>query len=226
MDVTYTLSDHVIENGRLAGSVYTCVDVVLDTTARNISNPKISPSSTFILPLKISLPNPLLNELKPLVKLKEVKINKVPIGIHRLEEANKMLQVGFSDDESADGLVDFGTHELAPGESVNIEASYVMMKECEDTEVFRSFHTTCSLTLTVIDKTKEGRIVRARPIHPGRLQPTGDDNSFRRWALSDIILPQQGIMVWWKKKPAIQIDDALQQLSSTRVGANGVDGNI
>ncbi|MCW3848072.1 hypothetical protein OF829_12550 [Sphingomonas sp. LB-2] len=198
LDISYTLTIWETSEGRLAGRKFVCVDVVFAGLTQNIANPKMSQDASFDVPVSLSLPNPLVDELRPLVVLKSVKINDEPIADEALDRANAQIQAGFAED-SADGNVDICIYNLKPGEELRVEACYTMMKEFEDTEVFRSFQITEALTLSVIDRTGENLLIRARAIHPGTLRSIGSNASFLKWELYDIVLPQQGLMVWWKK---------------------------
>lgn len=199
LDVTYTLTRWDPPAGRLEGRKYIRVEASLSALTRNIADPVRSPGSSYLLPVALSLPNPQFDELKPLVKVTSFKVDGVDKTAEELTEANSQLQLALKNDNEADANVEFGSYLLNPGNDVRVQADYVMMKEIEDTEVLRSFQLTQALTLTVIDKTGLGLTVRARAIHPGELAPTGNSQSFLRWELNDIILPQQGIMVWWKE---------------------------
>ncbi len=202
LDVVYTLSRFDGPVGsRIAGQVFVRVDAVLSARTRNIANPATS-SQPYKLPIALSLPNPLHDELKPHVGLTSFAINghDLPPGV--IDEANGKLRRALRNDSSADASVQLCEHPLSPGEDVRVQANYTMMKEMEDTEVLRSFQITNAISLTVIDSTGLGLEVRARAIHPSELSIAGSDRTFRRWELNDIVLPQQGIMVWWKKRLA------------------------
>jgi len=199
LDVTYTLTRWDPGQGRLAGRKYIKVEASLSAVTRNIADPTRSPGSSYLLPMALSLPNPQFDELKPLVRIISFKVDGIDKSSNEIDDANKQLQAALKNDSEADANVAFGDYLLSPGSDVRVQADYIMMKEIEDTEVLRSFQLTKALTLTVIDKTGLGLAVRARAIHPGELAPTGNSQSFLRWELNDIILPQQGIMVWWKE---------------------------
>jgi hypothetical protein len=200
LDVTYTFFIYEGEpNTRIAGRKYVKVETLFSATTRNIANPDISPTASDTLPIALSLPNPLIEELKPFVVVSKVVVNGDAITQEKLDTANEELQRQLGDDTLADGYVHVDDLTLTPGQEVRIEAQYTMMKEFEDTEVFRSFYLTEMLTLTVVDKSGEDFAIRARAIHPGHLRDTGSTKSVLKWELSEIILPQQGIMVWWKK---------------------------
>lgn len=200
LDVTYTFFVYEGEqDSRIAGRRYVKVETLFSATTRNIANPEISPTASDILPIALSLPNPLIEELKPFVVVSKVVVNGEAVSQAKLDAANEDLQEQLKDETSADGYVHIDDLTLTPGQEVRIEAQYTMMKEFEDTEVFRSFYLTELLTLTVVDKTGEDFAIRARAIHPGHLRDTGSTKSVLKWELSEIILPQQGIMVWWKK---------------------------
>ncbi|MDZ7895439.1 MAG: hypothetical protein U5M50_11070 [Sphingobium sp.] len=201
IDVIYTLSCLEGPKGtRIDGKTFIKVDVILSTVARNVSTDGHG-SSGVDLPLKVALPNPMVDELKGFVRLAKASIDGKDVDASAILAANENLQEQLADDTNVDAAVEFGMRALGAGDHVAISANYTMVKELEDTEVLRSLHTTQALNLTVADNTGLGLIIMARGIHPGVLEVTGGGTTTTKWRLSDIILPQQGIMVWWKQDP-------------------------
>jgi hypothetical protein len=73
-----------------------------------------------------------------------------------------------------------------------------MIKELEDTEVFRTAEIAENIHLTVVDKSPFNLIIRARSMSQGKLH-SQKSPSAQQWKLDDLSLPLQGIMVWWKQ---------------------------
>lgn len=200
LSVTYTFSQWSPseEDLYLTGS-YIKIDAVLDAVTRNISDPNLTPSADYVMPIGVSLPNPLHSSLKEHVHVKSLKIDSVEIDKKSMDKANNQLQTGLQDNLKPDAYVEFCSRSISPGQDVRVQANYTMIKELSDTEVLRSFHMTQSIKLTVIDRTGLNLEIHARALHSKDLERTGNDDSFISWELNDVILPQQGIMVWWKK---------------------------
>jgi hypothetical protein len=201
LDMRYTLVAYEGKH-RLAGQRFTMLKAHVSATFKNIAT---AAGSDVHLPLELSLPNPLLNELKKLVRIDSGIIQRqnrddAPLSSTELAAVNLRLQERLKDDDALEGHVKFGMLDLAPGETGGFEINYVMMKEEEDSELLRSFHTTSALTLTVIDLTNRNLFLRAKAIHPGKLKLINGEDNVSVWSLSDIILPQQGVLIWWKKK--------------------------
>lgn len=200
ISVAYTLSlwTPPLGSARLKGRRFVRVDVILSSTVTNVSTLKGVDAGIAKVPLGLALPNPMLDELKPEVKVSKFMVAGDPIAADIINAANARLQEQLANDDSEDAFVDFGFREVQPGESLSISANYTMMKEAEDTEVFRTLQIARSLSLTVNDNTGGQLKVRARSIHPSPLEKMASGSATTQWRLSDIILPQQGIMVWWK----------------------------
>lgn len=202
LTMRYTLRDHMGRN-KLAGQRFTMLKAQVTAEFTNIST---TAGSNSPLPLELSLPNPLLTELKKMVKLHSVVIRQsdrpeMVLTQDQIDEANARLYASLSDNNALEGIVQFGDLDLGPGETGGFEIQYTMMKEAEDSELLRSFHTTSALSLTVIDHTDRNLFIRAKAIHPGTLKLHSDEDSVSEWSLNDIILPQQGILIWWKERP-------------------------
>ena len=158
------------------------------------------------MPLEVSLPNPLLNELKKKTTLVRATVKRdnrpdVTLTATEIAHANVTLQSGLVDDSAPEGVVPFGELILVAGESGGFEVEYTMVKESEDSELLRCFHTTNAISLTVIDNTGRNLHVRAKAIHSSALASLGITGNVSQWELREIILPQQGVMIWWKEHP-------------------------
>ncbi|HEX4695718.1 hypothetical protein [Sphingomonas sp.] len=187
---------------RLSGQKFTAVKATVSSTFRNIAT---TAGSVAHLPLELSLPNPLLNELKKLTTLDRVVIKRQNqkdqmYTAPELVAKNLQLQAALKDDKALEGAVSFGELLLQPNEQGGFEIEYTMMKEAEDSELLRSFHTTQSLDLTVIDNTDRDLVVRAKAVHAGSLNPMPSAQFYSHWELREIVLPQQGVLIWWKER--------------------------
>ena len=202
LNVRYILTNYA-GKGRLKGQNFTIVTAQVSCVFKNIATVA---GSVAHLPLELSLPNPLINELKRQTGLVKATIKRdnqpdsqmMPAEI---DTANLRLHEALSDDSSPEGVVSFGELALHNGESGGFEIEYTMIKESEDSELLRCFHTTNSIDLTVIDNTGRNLHVRAKAIHSSALKSLGTTSNVSQWQLAEIILPQQGVMVWWKQHP-------------------------
>lgn len=209
ISVAYTLSLWKPPVGVKApqGRNYIRVDVILSSTITNVSTLRGLEAGVAEVPLGLALPNPMIAELKKDVMISQFLVGGEPLEAAVLAEANRKLQEDLADDEREDAQVSFGSRTVQPGESLAISANYTMLKEAEDTEVFRTLQIARSLSLTVNDNTGGTLKVRARSIHPSSLEKMASGSATTQWRLSDIILPQQGIMVWWKAPGLADCDD-------------------
>lgn len=203
LSVTYTLSlwEPPQEHARLKDQCFIRVDVLLSSTVRNVSTVTSGSAGIATVPIGLALPNPMLDELKPFVRINEVVINGQPLEATIIEEQNAAMQADLSRDAEEDVSVSFGERTVSPDETLSVSANYSMMKEYEDTEVFRTLQITQGLTLTVHDNTGRGLVVRAKAIHSRGLEKMASSTATTQWRLPDIILPQQGLIIWWKKRP-------------------------
>jgi hypothetical protein len=174
--------------------------IKLNATARyvmkNIGNSKAT------LPVKIGLPNPILNELKSKCAVNRIIVkrngNSEDFNLTTSEEEfrkslenNSLFSVPFNGPQL----------DLSPDETVEIVFDYTMAKEEEDTEIGQTLYPTDSLSITVVDRNPKKRVVRARSIHPTELE---DDTSAQaegtyNFRLNRYVLPHQGFVIWWKK---------------------------
>lgn len=219
ISVAYTLSIWRPKGGGEVpkGRTFIRVDVILSSTITNVSTLKGVDAGVASVPLGLALPNPMIDALKDDVTVAQFLVGGAPLDAETLRTANKKLREDLRDDEREDVQVDFGSREIQPGESLSISANYTMLKEAEDTEVFRTLQIARSLSLTVNDNTGGRLKVRARSIHPSSLEKMASGSATTQWRLSDIILPQQGIMVWWKAPSLIDCNDR----SGTEAGVGG-----
>ncbi|MEP9359326.1 hypothetical protein [Sphingomonas sp. KR3-1] len=200
LDVSYTFSE--VEAEPAPGypkEKFIKVDVLLSSETTNVSTLH-GDAGRADAPLAMLLPNPQIPDLKQLVRVHRFVVNGTDVPKEALETANDQLQAALADDGNIQGRASFGDRSIEPGESVAISASYTMVKELEDTEVFRSLQICRSLSLTVVDNTALNLHIQARGIHPGTLTQISTGNSTKQWRISNIVLPQQGIMLFWKRQ--------------------------
>ncbi len=150
--------------------------------------------------MSLGLPNPLLDELKPFVRVNSWRIGDNVLDAKRLAEINKELQEKLKDDTLVDATVPIGSCKLLPGDMATVSGSYTMVKEGQDTEVFRSKEIAENLHVTVVNKTSLDLQIRARSLAHGPLHEQLSPSA-QQWKLDELSLPLQGIMVWWKKAP-------------------------
>lgn len=200
LSVTYTLS--IWEPGpdqrKLGSRRFVRVDVIVATTTRNVSTLRGEDAGAARVPLVVELSRPMEARLNRMVKVTNFVVHGRPISDVELADKNEKLQLDLARQSDNDVAVEFGSHPLQAGESVSISASYTMMKEIEDTEIFLSLQISKGLALTVNDNTNGALRVHAKDIHSSRLQKVASGANTTQWLLNDIVLPLQGIIVWWK----------------------------
>jgi hypothetical protein len=202
IDINYTLTDLDIDlsNTRLAAEKYLAVDVIISTVSENINVAQTGTKGIVELPIRLGLPNPILPELKPFVKVNSFRIGDVTLPADRIAEINEDLQKQLVDDRLVDAPVNIGSVPMMPGEQVTVSGSYTMVKELQDTEVFRSNEIAENIHLTVVSKSRDDLVIQARSLAHGKLYGQVSPTA-QQWKLDDLSLPLQGIMVWWKKSP-------------------------
>ncbi|MEP1421284.1 MAG: hypothetical protein ABJK59_05910 [Erythrobacter sp.] len=202
IDINYTITDldEDLSSGRLAGHEFVSVDVILSTVTENISASESPKNGRVTVPVGIGLPNPMLDELKRHVRINGFRIGEDQVKADEIEAINVKLQKILEDDDAVDAELQIGTYELEAGQQITVSGSYTMVKEAQDTEVFRSLEIAENIHFTVVDKSSHDLRVRARALAHGRLHGQ-ESPSARQWKLDELSLPLQGIMVWWKKAP-------------------------
>ncbi len=194
--ITYILSDDSYQKDDGSCGKYVKMEALANFTVRNVSGSKSSH------PIQVSIPNPMIKGLK----------DKCDVTRARVVVGDAEVDIGFAAARQAfldqiDSAV--GTHiafkcksvDIAANQIATISMSYTMAKEEEDSEVFQTLAPARTISVTVVDKNKGSRILRARSIHRTDLiddtPPTGAGNY--HYSLSSFVLPHQGFVIWWKR---------------------------
>lgn len=200
VDVTYSLSlikGDEKESGE--AEEFIKVDVILASSTTNVSTLQ-GDAGKATMPLALGLPNPQVPALKTKVTVSSFIVNGEAKPTAEISAVNEKLQEALENDDNTDAPVDFGEQSLEAGETSTLSATYTMIKELEDTEVFRTSQICRALSLTVIDRTGLDLHIQAKGIHPGALNTISAHSCTLQWRIDDIILPSQGIMVFWKRR--------------------------
>lgn len=75
-----------------------------------------------------------------------------------------------------------------------------MIKEIEDSEFFQTLQISKDLSITLVDATGWDLKIRALAVGFGSLDEIASDDMTRQWTINDILLPHQGVNIWWKQK--------------------------
>ena len=195
--VTYTLRDASVNGGNLDCVL---VDAVMQFTMRNISTDQVTWHAC------LGLPNPIHDELKALLKVTSLSVIKggEPLQLE-IENAEISFREKLKDNSETEVMYDAGKVTLEKGESLNVSAAYTMAKEAEDTEFLRSLHPANGLRVTIFDQTPGRRLVFAKSVHRhklNRVSAPDTPGAAQIFNIPGYLLPQQGVLIWWKKAPA------------------------
>jgi hypothetical protein len=148
---------------------YVKLHVVVSYKIKNVSDRNAE------LTLQIALPNPLINELKPLsdvmkfiVRAREGNDQEKDME-YPLEEARARFMEAIDDDWTTEVPFVVGKRSLAPQEERQIIVEYFMAKEVEDNEVVQMRYPTESVSITIENLGSVTRGVVAKAIHPKSL---------------------------------------------------------
>lgn len=199
--VTYTLRDAQFESGSEGTVDCVLVEAVMEFTMRNVSTEDHS------WPVKLSLPNPVHAGMKCLVAVRDVSVSKGGETVTLdLEAARKEFETLLQDNTQTAVPFIAGDVMLRPGESCHLSASYVMAKEAEDTELLSTLYPADGLRITLFDLAGDTKRVKfARSVHrqPVETLSSGEDGSGAKiFRLPGYLLPHQGVLIWWKKRPS------------------------
>lgn len=202
IDINYTLVDldEDFSGTRLNGERFLKVDVILSTITENINVARTENQGVIKHQIWLGLPNPILDELKKHVRVNSFRVGEWILDANHIDRINRDLQTCLQDDTKNDAPVHIADVDLQPGQTVTVSGSYTMVKEFQDTEVFRSKEIAENIHLTVVNKSTEDLSIRARSLAHGTLHHSASPSA-QQWKLDELSLPLQGIMVWWKKKP-------------------------
>lgn len=202
LDIVYTLNvwKPPAHATHLKDLTFIKIHAHLTTEVRNILTFSSKEAGTVKLPLGLALPNPMIDELKKAVTLIKFSVNGKNIDQGLIKKSNNELQEKFKEHNDYDPSIVVDYFELNPKEKKTISAEYTMIKELEDTEVFRTLAIANSLSITVIDNTGLDLHIMAKSIHRRPLTRIKGDSSLCKWQLDDILFPQQGAMVFWKQR--------------------------
>lgn len=199
--VTYTLSDGSFEQA--PNSVAECV---LVTAVMNFSMQNISANEIAWTP-GIALPNPVHPALKDQVKVQKFAVTRggKPVNLD-LTKAEQTFRNNLKNDGNTHVAYEGGTIRLQPNEICEFTAEYVMAKEPEDSEFLQTLHPSDGLRLTVFDQAGDGRrVMFADAVHRRKLEISGDQSvgGAKIFTIPGYLLPHQGVLIWWKKKPTV-----------------------
>ena len=198
--VSYTLRDHKIDLG--GGNSLDCVLMIASVSfsMHNIS------SKTVRWGVRLGLPNPIHLDMKALTKVSEVKARRhgtlLPLKDPKVSEAE--FREAIKSDENATVTYDAGTADIAPGETLDFNATYTMAKESEDSELLQTRYPTDRLSVTIFDQTGDGdRVVFAKAVHRTTIEneASPDNSSTKIFKIPGYLLPHQGVLIWWKRTP-------------------------
>lgn len=198
--VTYTLIDGTFQDGE-AECDCVLVEAVMEFRMKNVG------TDTFCWKAGIGLPNPIHPDLKRQVRVRAISASKGGEPVHfELERAH----AAFRDEmERSDGATTItfcaGVVELQPQEECEFSATYVMAKEAEDSEFLQTLFPADGMRVTLFDTATDGRRVTfARSVHRKALESLAGgqpDPHSKIFKVSGYLLPHQGVLIWWKKRP-------------------------
>lgn len=197
--VNYVLSDDTYDDESGIAQPYVRLEAVARYRMKNIGNTAVP------MAVQIGLPNPLIEALKSKCRINKVTIKNgagdaTHLDIHSAETS---FREQLADNSKYVVKFSFPPVKVQPDEEVEVVWDYVMAKEEEDTEIGQTSFSTSSLSITVLDRNPDSRIVRARSIHREPLEDNTPEASRGTyiWRLNKFVLPHQGFAIWWKKKP-------------------------
>lgn len=184
---------------RLGDRRFIEVKATLTATMTNVSGSETLSGREADVPICVVLPNPMYDELKGTVVVTSVQIDGEHQEKAKLDEVNASIQSQLEGDPlTARG--DFGKRTLKPGQSLRLRMVYTMIKEIEDSEFFQTLQISKYLSITLVDATGWDLKIRALAVGFGSLDEIASDDMTRQWTINDILLPHQGVNIWWKQK--------------------------
>jgi hypothetical protein len=199
LDVTYTLMDGSYVDRDGVAQTFVKLSAITRFRIINISNIDAE------YPIGVGLPNPLIEEMKSFCKVNRIYVRRgEKTEYFDLDEAEKTFREEIKDDDIYQVNFKLKPIKIASGEEVEFVSDYIMAKEEEDTELLQTKFPTDSLSVTIMDQGPTNRMVRARSIHLGDLRDDTpkEANGSYNFTLDRYLLPHQGFVIWWKKRPS------------------------
>jgi hypothetical protein len=196
--VTYTLSDVTVSD------VDPCLEAVAVQAVMEFEMENVS-TDVFDWDVKLALPNPVHPSLKRLVEVSGLEVTKGNEVLQLdLEAAREAFQAALAQVAATHIPFRAGTVKLNPGETCRFSATYMMIKEGEDSEYLQTLYPADGLRITLFDPgagTK--RLLFASAVHRHELEATESSSipKARIFRIPGYLLPHQGVLIWWKKKP-------------------------
>jgi hypothetical protein len=200
VNFTYTLADAQYKNRSGQDENFVLFHSVARYKMKNITE------SSQVMPIRLALPNPLIDELKPFCKVNRVTV--VQAAIERdldITAESAAFAERLRNDAETQIWFKAGELTIQSEESVEVILNYTMAKEEEDTEIFTTRTPTEKVNITILDRAPEKRVVQALSIHRAGLRnntPAGADGTYN-YSLDHYLLPLQGFSVWWKRRPPV-----------------------
>lgn len=197
MSLTYHLSEAFFTNRAGTQQKYVQLEIWVKYKIKNVSRGAAEWT------VQISLPNPMINELKPLCRVTKFQIDDVEQDSSSAEQAFRS-KAGIDDDKVPEVPYRLTKLRLKPGEERDVYICYFLAKEEEDTEVLQMGLPADGIDITIVDNGPTQRVMRAASIHPSPLtQISGTDLSGPYiFKLRRYFLPHQGVRIWWKNYPS------------------------
>ena len=185
---------------RLEGKRFIAVKATINFTVRNVTASDAGDGKAADVPICLILPNPIFDELKSSVGVEEVVVDGQRENKGAIDNVNQQIQEQLKDDQLTDVRADFGSKRVQAGQSLQVQMVYTMIKELEDSELFRTLQISKGLDVVVFDNTNYNLKLRAKPVGFAGMTELASHETTRHWQIDDILLPHQGILVWWKQK--------------------------
>jgi hypothetical protein len=209
--VRYEFSDSEYSAGEDSSKSipFVCLHGSASYSAENIGNDSVD------VPIGIKLPNPIIPEMIECVSVRQIQWRRdldlawSMLTPEQLILENDRLRLEMRNSAAISVRVGAPSIKVRPRELLHIRLVYVIAKEVEDTEIVTMATPSDGLRLEISDPGYANRIVRARSLRRKSLEesPDGVGPSSKSYNLSGFVLPQQGAVVWWKKKSVGKLPD-------------------
>lgn len=185
---------------RLKDRRFIAVKATINFTVRNVTANEAKEGKSAVAPICLVLPNPILDELKSSVGVEEVIVDGRKETRKKIDQVNREIRKQLKNDQLTDVMADFGSRVVQAGQTLHVQMAYTMIKELEDTELFRTLQISKGLDVVVFDDTGYDLKLRAKPVGFADMTELVSHDTTRHWQIDEILLPHQGILVWWKHK--------------------------